>query len=139
MTNYTEWSVSELRDRARALGVTGINTLRKGELIAAVEEAEARLPKDPADFGDMPDGIEAAPDDEAPAPPPEPAPAPEPAPEIGPEPDPPDRFRLMSDITLSIGGLPRKLFAGKILDGTQYDLDDVKVAGGVLVPILEKE
>ena len=37
--DYDEWSVAELRDRAKELGMTGYSTLRKGELISKIRNS----------------------------------------------------------------------------------------------------
>lgn len=133
----------EADDAARAKKTAGAPDAR-----SAAAEAPVAPPADVSEFGDMLDTSEAPDAYEPPPPPPSTAVAPKvkipPDPiEITDENRPPEpkRFKLTNDIQVPQGGLPVRMLAGKILTSDEYNLDDVRKAGGVLVParVFEKK
>ena len=73
--------VAELKEMAKELGITGLSSMKKADLVAAIAGASDAPEPEPV--------VEAAPEAEvAPEPAPEPEPAPKPAPKPDPAPEP---------------------------------------------------
>lgn len=159
---YNDWTVAQLRQRAQDLDMVGWSTLRKDDLIAAIEEREEEEEKDPADFSDMPLETKEAPDEiegetsesseeeEVPGDQDEDLEHDDGESDDSEEEEvSPDKeelqfkehqsFRLTNDITfVTPNGVPQRLLAGRLMSDSHYDLDVVRRAGGVLVPVLGK-
>jgi len=149
MAKHTDWTKAELLAKAGELGLSPSPGATKTALIDSVDRAEqARaiatgVPAGAADFGDLPDEVEPAPEPESltslPSPDDEPEPrnAIPPPPNAGQLPPPATRWRLVRDLTMIRGGVPVTLKAGRLLLSSQYDLGAIRLAGGELEAVPE--
>jgi hypothetical protein len=137
--DYSTKKLAELREMAAARGTLNTTRMTKAQLREELARLDAEL-EDPADYGDLPEDVEHAPDEpepvedeyQPPTKPPSPPPIHPPEEELGPEPDPPMAYQLTNDITVINNGVPSQLKAGRILWDHIDDIEKVKAAKGVV-------
>jgi len=140
---YEEMTLEELKDMAKERGMRRCFRLKKEELLVVMRDYDKEHgvaeKSDPSDYSDLGKELVPAPEEHPfEEPEKEKVVIEEPVKEAEPvKMEEPRQYRLMNDVGFLKDGLMVSMRAGKILSDLQYDIDQVKLAGGVLQPILK--